>query len=526
MYKVILFAFLGICSSIFGQNPQIIWDNTIGGTGADTARSMDQTSDGGIVILGESLSPISGDKTEGNIGDFDYWVVKLDVNGAIQWQNTIGGSISDRARSIKQTPDGGYIIGGYSASFISGDKTEDPIGANDYWILKLDSTGTVQWDNTIGGTGSDTLFSIELTSDGGYLLGGSSESGISGDKTEPNRGGDDYWIVKIDGNGSIIWDKTIGGSSNDDLIALKETIDGGYLLAGHSNSNISGEKTENSINGSRDYWLVKLDSNLAIQWDETIGGNGGEEMTSMVQTSDGGYLIGGNSNSNSSADKTEDVIGVVDYWIVKTDGVGNVEWDNTIGGNLIEFGGNALETTDGNYVVLGHSQSGISGDKTENSLGSYDYWFLILNSNGSILYQDTIGGDQVDSNFFMDYSQQGESFYIVGSSFSNISGDKTEDNIGGTDFWIVKLDNVLNIAIQEFRNDLTLFPNPGKDFLVWNYPEMNIEQLKVFDIHGKQLNLISEISENRLDISRLASGVYVIQLTSEGTTITKKFIKE
>ena len=203
-----------------------------------------------------------------------------------------------------------------------------------------------------------------------------------------------------------------------------------------------------------------------------------------------------------------------------------VEWDNTIGGNLIEFGGNALETTDGNYVVLGHSQSGISGDKTENSLGSYDYWFLILNSNGSILYQDTIGGDQVDSNFFMDYSQQGESFYIVGSSFSNISGDKTEDNIGGTDFWIVKLDNVLNIAIQEFRNDLTLFPNPGKDFLVWNYPEMNIEQLKVFDIHGKQLNLISEISENRLDISRLASGVYVIQLTSEGTTITKKFIKE
>ncbi|QQR96490.1 MAG: hypothetical protein IPJ93_07825 [Bacteroidota bacterium] len=150
----------------------------------DELYSIQQTSDGGYILGGRSNSDISGDKTENSQGDFDYWVVKLDASGNIQWQNTIGGNNSDYLTSIQQTTDGGYILGGYSRSSISGDKTEDNQGPDDYWVVKLDPTGNIQWQNTIGGNSVDQLTSIQQTNDRGYILGGWSLSNISIDKTE------------------------------------------------------------------------------------------------------------------------------------------------------------------------------------------------------------------------------------------------------------------------------------------------------------------------------------------------------
>ena len=145
------------------------------------------------------------------MGSYDYWVVKLDTGGAIQWDNTIGGSGWDELWSVQQTSDGGYILGGGSDSPISGDKTENSQGLKDYWVVKLDTAGVIQWQNTIGGSADDALYSIQQTSDGGYVLGGWSISGISGDKTENNLGLGDYWVVKLGTGGAIQWDNTIGG---------------------------------------------------------------------------------------------------------------------------------------------------------------------------------------------------------------------------------------------------------------------------------------------------------------------------
>ena len=263
----VLTTFIFLLATFFcnAQNTQydIQWQNTIGGNNNDQLYSIAPSPDGGYVLGGSSYSNISGDKTENSNGDYDYWVAKIDSLGAIEWQNTIGGSEYDRLSSITPTPDGGYVLGGLSNSNISGDKTENSNGDYDYWIVKIDSLGAIVWQNTIGGSGYDQLYSITATPDGGYVLGGYSSSNISADKTENCFGNNDYWVVKIDSLGAIVWQNTIGGSNQEDLLSITPSPDGGYVLGGESLSTISGDKTEN-CNGGWDYWVVKLSPSSRI----------------------------------------------------------------------------------------------------------------------------------------------------------------------------------------------------------------------------------------------------------------------
>ncbi|MBK9402341.1 MAG: T9SS type A sorting domain-containing protein [Bacteroidetes bacterium] len=243
--------------------------------------------------------------------------------GTIQWQNFFGGSGSDGLNCIKETIDGGYILGGSSDSNISGYKTENCLGGPDYWIVKVNSAGNLQWQNTIGGSTTDQLFSIQQTSDRGYILGGHSYSNISGDKIENCLGGNDYWIVKTDSAGNLHWQNTIGGGNSEILVSNQQTADGGYILGGFSLSYISKDKTENNL-GFYDYFIVKTDTAGNLQWQNNIGGNDKDQLTSIQQTSDGGYIIGGYSESNISGDKTENCNGDKDYWIVKLTGKYNL----------------------------------------------------------------------------------------------------------------------------------------------------------------------------------------------------------
>jgi hypothetical protein len=324
--------------------PQIEWENTIGGNSYDNLTSMIQTTDDGYFVGGTSKSGISSDKSEAS-SSYDYWVLKLDSFGHIIWQNTIGGTATDRLESAIQTFDKGYLLGGYSNSGISGDKTEPVIGEEDYWVVKLDSSGNIMWQNTIGGDDEDELFSVIQTSDGGYLLGGYSYSDVSGDKTENNLGWyytPDYWIVKLDSVGNIMWQNTIGGDDNDELYSVIQTSDGGYLLGGTSDSDFSNDKSESS-KGSYDYWIVKLDSYGNKIWQNTIGGDKDDWLWSVKQTSDEGYILGGYSSSGIWADKSEANIGSNDLWTVKVDNYGNVVWQNTIGGFDGDWGYSIIE---------------------------------------------------------------------------------------------------------------------------------------------------------------------------------------
>lgn len=421
------------------QAPEISWQNVIGGSNLDDLRSTQQTFDGGYILGGYSSSTNTGDKIEVGFGPNDYWVVKIDTQGIIEWQNTIGGSGNDRLQSIQQTLDHGYILGGYSSSPASGDKTEDSYGNNDYWVIRLDSNGNIIWQNNIGGLLDDLLQIVEIP-DSGYILSGSSTSSISFDKSTENFGGYDYWILKLDTIGNILWQTTIGGAADDYLRDIEVTEDGGYLVGGYSNSNISGNKTENS-KGGFDFWILKLDNLGSITWQRTIGGNNDDIFTSLDITNDNDYMVAGSSSSNVSGDKSEPTIGPYghdDFWILNLDSVGNIQWQNTIGGDSYDHLSDAQQTNDGGYILGGISISEISGDKTEGNFGQDDFWIVKTSDLGIIEWQKVLGGNAIDK--LTSIQQTYDNGYIIGGrSNSIISGNKTEGNMGDDDYWVIKL---------------------------------------------------------------------------------------
>jgi hypothetical protein len=520
----LVLAFITI--SLYAQDLNIIWQNTIGGSEQDILYGMDKTLDGGYIIGGRSESEISGDKTIANHGNGtgDFWVLKLDANGNILWQNSIGGTLDDHLYSLTSTADGGYLLGGLSNSNISGDKTENCMGDSDFWVVKIDNNGNVVWDNTIGGDDYDSLSSLKQTPDGGYILGGFSNSNISGDKTENSMNGD-IWIVKLNSNGIVEWDNTIGGDSGDGLNQISITNDGGYIIGAESNSNISGDKTEDAFDASGDYWILKLDASGNIQWQNTIGGTGYDSIESISQTSDGGYILSGFSDSPISGDKTENS-NSFDAWVLKLDSSGDIEWQNTIGGNDYDLGGEIIETIDGGYILGCTSNSNISDDKDENSIGENDFWIVKLNINGIIEGQNTIGGTIQDSSSSVIQNTDG-TYIVSGISNSNISGDKTENSQGDYDYWVLKLDNILSIKENPCSSAITLYPNPTKNTLQLNTQDKTIDQINIYTVTGsKVLQLDVDTISPSIDVSSLALGVYYVQLYSGKNVALKKFVKE
>lgn len=439
---------LALLLAIASKAQEIEWDKTYGAENYEYLYSIQQTSDGGYIIGGISLSGASGDKSEPSRGGYDYWVVKVDSVGNKEWDKTIGGSQGDFLHVVKQTPDGGYILGGFSESSISGDKTEPSRGVYyDYWIVKLDASGNIEWDRTYGGNSNDELLALDLTTDGGYLLGGTSVSDATGDKTEPPKGNEigaaDYWIIKLDEDGNKEWDKTIGGAGSDFLFALQQTNDGGFILGGESFSNAGFDKSEDARDNSYDYWIVKLDSVGNIEWNKTLGGNQLEKFASLDQTHDGGFIVGGHSYSDVSGDKTEPNRGTpdeptADFWVVKLDTTGNVEWDKTLGGVEDESLYDLQQAKDGGYLLGGSSSSPKSSDKSEDPIGNQDFWIVKLDSVGHAEWDKTIGGFSFDALKSLEVTADG-GYVLAGDSFSDSGADKSENSRGYQDYWIVKL---------------------------------------------------------------------------------------
>ena len=431
------FFFFNYC---FSQAPAIEWQNTIGGDKDEAVTSIIPTADYGYFLAGYSNSDISDDKTENAISfSTDFWIMKIDSSGNIQWQNTIGGFGYDYLSHAIACIGGGYLLVGYSNSGISGDKYELGNGGHDIWVVKVNAIGYIEWQNTIGGSGLDDCRRVIQCSDGNYIIAGRSDSNISGDKTENSQGGLDYWILKLNSTGSILWQNTIGGSSTETIEEIIETADNEIMVFGDSFSDVSGDKTIPSY-GNRDFWVLNLDSLGNILWQKVIGGSGDEILNGVVVCPDGGYLLGGNSTSSISGDKSEINIGGYDFWIVKISDEGIVEWEETIGG-ISSDNIYALEYFNDGYIIGGNSLSGVSGDKTEPTNGGYDYWFVKIDSLGNIIYQKAYGGNKDDAIVCATLSLDGN-LILGGYSYSGLSGDKSEPNLGGTnnfDIWLINL---------------------------------------------------------------------------------------
>ena len=294
--------------------PPVKWNKTYGGNSPDVAYSMQQTSDNGYVIAGYTSSF--------GAGGADFWLVKTDSNGNSQWNKTYGGLSKDEAYSVEQTNDEGYIIAGRTSSF--------GVDMSDFWLVKTNSNGEEIWNKTYGGSRLDDAYSVQQTIDGGYIAAGSTNSFGSGYK--------DFWLVKTDPNGEMQWNKTYGGIYDDIAYSVQQTNDEGYIICGYTGT----------LAGYEDFWLVKTDSNGNMVWNKTYGGENSEYAYFVQQTSDNGYILAGSTYSSGTE---------FDMWLVKTDSSGNMQWNKTYGGSLDEEAYAVRQTSDGGYIITGFTDS-------------------------------------------------------------------------------------------------------------------------------------------------------------------------
>ena len=430
---------------------------------------------GGYLLAGISVSGVSGDKTQDCRGGFDYWVVKVDAYGNELWDKRFGGNQDDILSDIKRTSHGGYLLAGTSYSDSSGDKTQNNLGNTDFWIVKIDSAGNKEWDKRYGGNAdAEMLTAVTTTSDGGFLLGGCSPSNISGDKTEGTFGGYDFWIVRIDSAGNKVWDADYGGTGGESVNSMIQTPDRGFLLAETTTSSNSGVMTQ--INkGGYDYWIVKIDSTGTKEWDKDFGGPADDDVYSVFLTKDHGYLIGGSSQSFIGGDKSEDNIANVQPWIIKTDSLGNKQWDKTIFTDAVSDISNAFQTEEGGYVISSFTAANVDYYKSQPA------WNL------------------------------------------------------SPDYWIVKFCDTIVTAINGITPNLqfSVYPNPFVTDLAITMQEDNLKEagFTITNLLGQTIYYqhetdLSTTYTKMLDLSYLPNGVYFLEVVVDGERMVREVVKQ
>ena len=395
--------------------PTLQWQRTFGGASEDELHCAVATPDGGLLIGGYSMSSTNDGKTALNFGLVNFWVVRVDSSGNRLWDKTYGGNAAEYLFAAAATTDGGFILGGPSRSLPSGNKTAPWHGTNstvnaDYWIVRIDRDGNKLWDQSFGGVADDQLYDVRQTRDGGFILAGYSRSPASGNKSDAGFGNYDYWLVRTDRAGNKLWDRCYGGTDDDRLFSVAETEEGGFVLAGFSNSGTNGNKTAPSLPASN-CWIIRTDSQGNPLWDKCLQGrtvvriaviapddyalgadvpsskyrlyridsNGTVKsfrdygdtvsLTHLATLDDSGFLLAGYSRFLGGTNS--------DYYVVRTDRDGNQLWDLSFGGSNHDHLRTAVQTADSGFFLGGFSRSDADGNKTAPALGGFpDYWAI------------------------------------------------------------------------------------------------------------------------------------------------------
>ena len=359
-------------------------------------------SEGAITLLQtiDGGFALAGSTNSYGAGGDDMWLVKTDTNGGVQWNQTFGGSGSDWATDFLQTTDGGFaLVGG---TIYSNYSDEDIL-----W-LKTDVNGVLQWNQTYGGTGREIAWALLQTAeDGGYALAGLTNS--------YGAGGEDMWLVKTNANGGVQWNQTFGGSGSDWATDFLQTTDGGFALVGG---------TIYSNYSDVDILLLKTDVNGVLQWNQTYGGTEREMVWALLQTAeDGGYALAGWTNSYGA--------GSEDMWLIKTDANGVLQWNQTYGGTDGDGAYALLQTADGGFALAGYTTSFGTNDN--------DVWLVKTDANGVVQWHQTFGGTGSDGAYTLLQTTDG-GFALAGSTESF--------GAGGHDMWLIKTSSTS--ALKEF----------------------------------------------------------------------------
>jgi hypothetical protein len=408
--------------------------------------------DGGYVLVATTMSN-NGDVSGLHLGadlSADIWVVKLFGNGDVEWQRPLGSNELETGASLARTLDNGYILLGSTSGWNNGDV--NGLHHGDAWVVKLDELGTIEWEHAIGG-GTACCGGSTGSTIRQTLDGGyilvGTTSATSGD-VSGNHGMEDMWVVKLSVMGGIQWQICLGGSELDRGVDIQQTSDGGYAVLGYSRS-IDGQVTGN--HGSWDFWFVKLDEAGLVQWERSYGGSQTDSAWEIEQTADGGFLLLGLTNSNDG--DVSGAHGASDAWVLKTDANGNIVWQEAMGGSSNDGFQSAIEVSDGGFVLAGLSSS--NNGQVSGNHGEADGWLVGLDVSGNFLWQESMGDAGID--VFRELSQTDDGgLILIGDTRSN-SGDVT-GNHGGVDVWIAKMTLTENCSSSLSPNEIQI-PPPG-----------------------------------------------------------------
>ena len=463
MKRLLIWGLLLWAGSLLAQPPDTLWTRTYGGADWDEGHSVQQTADSGYIIAGYTYSF--------GAGGADVYLIKTDANGDSIWTRTYGGTADDGGWSVQQTADGGYIITGSTNSF--------GVGADDVYLIRTNSNGDTLWTKTYGGTDVDGGFSVQQTSDSGYIIAGVTNS--FGVDTF------DVYFIKTNANGDTLWTKTYGGVDDDWGWSVQQSTDGGYIVAGHTYSFGAG---------TYDVYLIKTDANGDTLWVKTYGGTNWDVSRSVQQTSDGGYIIAGWTNSFGPGD--------FDVYLIKTDANGDTLWTRTYG-SADDGGWSVQQTTDGGYIIAGGTYS----------FGDDDVYLIKTNANGDTLWTKVVGREDNDEIGYSVQQTTDGGYIVAGSTY--LSG------AGGYDVYLIKTEPDIGIE-EETNKKVSDFRIPGlvyDDILRWVGINKHID-IRIFDILGREVLKREVTPQNSyVRLSSLTPGVYFIFMKEEKLRLSK-----
>jgi len=407
-------------------NNEITNITTFGGSNFDTFRAVIITSDGGFAAFGITES-IDHDVDFKHRAGADYILVKYNANLGVEWTKHYGGSGDDQAHDLVQTADGGFALVGYSQS-ADGDGSNNE-GFHDNWIIKTDTQGNLEWEKSFGFVGHDHAYTI-LAFDDGYAIGGFLDvtaSGGEGATRENTRHGvGEFWVHRLNLDGSIRWRKYFGGTHDDKIQGLAKGDNGSILLAGYTESQ-DFDVTNNK--GGYDFWAIKLDANGDMVWENTYGGNEFDFCYSIAKNTNNEYLLTGSSLS-ASVD-VNDNYGNADVWVVAINENGQLLWEQNYGGSGFDAGTEISPASDGGSWLVGNTRS--NDIDISNLSGENDGFLLHLNDVGNLQHARTIGGSEFD--FLLDVKEVSPTKVVVVGETGSSDGDLTE-NLGDRDAFI------------------------------------------------------------------------------------------
>lgn len=368
---IVLAMFLSLSCEESKEAPEYEF-KIFGGSCSDWGKSVQQTADGGYIIAGATCSYGEGLN--------DAWLIKTNGAGDTVWTKTFGGSKNDEGESVQQTTDGGYIIAGFTSSFGA--------GAYDVWLIKTDTSGDTVWTKTFGGGSRDQGFSVQQTTDGGYI--------IAGNTASYGAGAVDVWLIKTNASGDMIWDKTFGGSENDEGFSVQQTSDGGYIIAGC---------TGYSMDTYYDVFVIKTDASGDSAWTRAFGGSDNDWGLNIQQTADGGYIIAGWTTTDEGIFN--------DVLLIKTDASGDSLWTKIFGDGNHDEGYSVQQTSDGGYIIAGGTAS--------YGAGYWDVWLIKTDTSGDMIWDKTFGDIWTEKGYSIQPTSDGG--YIITGYYDSYEGD-------------------------------------------------------------------------------------------------------